>query len=158
MKGCCCKLCYARIRDLQRRGFQSRVRDKAWLLRAFCVANCYQNIIEIGKNRKSAPLIVYSKMFYVYSKAINQIRETPQGWGSFTRPLSHNTHFWDRMAWGASSPGHKATDMNTGLLNNYHPKVWEKKKVSLRWNHFEERQIPKQIHSFINIRKMHWLA
>ena len=27
----------------------------------------------------------------------------------------------------------------------------KREKVSLRWNHFEERQIPKQIHSFINI-------
>ena len=27
----------------------------------------------------------------------------------------------------------------------------ERKTVSVRWNHFEERQIPKQTHSFINI-------
>ena len=39
----------------------------------------------------------------------------------------------------------KTIDMNTGLLSYYQP------KVSLRWNNFEERQIPKEIHSFINI-------
>ena len=39
----------------------------------------------------------------------------------------------------------------TGLLSHYQPEVWEKKKVSLRQNHFEERQIPKQIHSLTNI-------
>ena len=53
-------------------------------------------------------------------KAINQIRETPQGWGSFTRPLSHNIHSWDRMAQGVSP----------GLLSYYQPKVWEKKSLS----------------------------
>ena len=37
-------------------------------------------------------------------KAIYQIRKTLQDWGSFTRPLSHNIHFWDRRAWSKSSP------------------------------------------------------
>ena len=36
-----------------------------------------------------------------------QIRETPQGWWSFTRTLSHNMHFWGRMTWGVSSPSIK---------------------------------------------------
>ena len=81
-----------------------------------------------------------------------QIRETPQGWWSFTRPLSHSMYFWDRMVGDVSSPRHETIDKNTGLLSYYTPKVWEKKKkVSLRGSHFEERQIPKQIHSFINI-------
>ena len=34
-------MCYAGIRDLWRRGFRSVVRDKAWLLGAFCVAKFY---------------------------------------------------------------------------------------------------------------------
>ena len=34
-------ICYAWICDLQRTGFQSRVRDEAWLLGAFCVAKFY---------------------------------------------------------------------------------------------------------------------
>ena len=34
-------VCYTRIIDLQRRGFWSGVRDKAWLLGAFCVAKFY---------------------------------------------------------------------------------------------------------------------
>ena len=36
---------YTRICDLQRREFQSGVRDKAWLLGAFCVAKFYSSII-----------------------------------------------------------------------------------------------------------------
>ena len=60
------------------------------------------------------------------------------------------------MAQGASYPRLETIDMNTGLLSYYQP------KVSLGWNHFEERQIPKQDeHSFkknISISKMHWLA
>ena len=74
-------------------------------------------------------------------------------------------YFWDGTAQGVSSPSHKTIDMNTGLLSYYQSKVWEKKKVSLRWNHFEERQIPEQIHHFIStakknisIRKTHWLV
>ena len=64
-----------------------------------------------------------------------------------------------------SSPSHKTIDMNTGLLSYYQPILRKQKKVSLRLKHFEERQIPKQIHNTltylkknISIRKMHWLA
>ena len=49
-------------------------------------------------NLSKALLLVFSRVFYVL--AINQIKEAPQGWGSFTRPPSHNMHFWDRMAQG----------------------------------------------------------
>ena len=42
------------------------------------------------------------------------------------------------MAGGVSCPSHKTIDMNTDLLSDYQP------KVSVRWDHFEERQIPKQ--------------
>ena len=62
-------------------------------------------------------------------------------------------HFWDRMAQGVLSHSNKTIDKNTGLLSHYQFKVWEKKNVNLRWYHFEERQIPKQIHSFINVKK-----
>jgi len=37
-------------------------------------------------------------------------------------------HFWDKMAWGVSSPSHQTIDMNTGLLSHYLPKLWEKEK------------------------------
>ena len=37
MKGCCCKLCYAGIHDLQRRGIRFGARDQAWPLGAFCI-------------------------------------------------------------------------------------------------------------------------
>ena len=64
-----------------------------------------------------------------------------------------------------SSPSHETIDMNTGLLSYYQPILRKQKKVSLRLKHFEERQIPKQIHNTltylkknISIRKMHWLA
>ena len=42
----------------------------------------------------------------------------------------------------------KTIDMNTGLLS---PMFEKRKKVRLRQNHFEEKQIAKQIHNFINI-------
>ena len=78
------------------------------------------------------PLLVFSQMFYVCQKAINQMRETPQGWQSFTRPLSHNMHFWDRMVRGVLSPAIKQLIwiwfvelLAQGL---------RKEKVSLRWN------------------------
>ena len=42
-------MCYAGIRYSWRRGFQSGVRDKAWLLEAFCGAKFYSSIVETGK-------------------------------------------------------------------------------------------------------------
>ena len=49
--------------------------------------------------------------------------ETPQNWGSCTRPLTHTTHSEIALV-QVSHPGHETTDMN-----------------------LEERQIFKQIHS-----------
>ena len=46
----------------------------------------------------------------------------------FHQALSHNMHFWDRVAQGVSSFSPKTIDMNTGLLSYYQTKVWEKKK------------------------------
>ena len=39
----------------------------------------------------------------------------------------------------------------SSYFSNLSPRFEKRKKVSFRWNHFEERQIPKQINSFINI-------
>ena len=44
----------------------------------------------------------------------------------------------------------KTIDMNTGCSDIISPSFEKIKKVSLRQNRFEERQIPKQIHSFIS--------
>ena len=100
-------MCYIRIRDLWGRGFQSWLRDEAWLLGIFL---CSKVLLKYNRDRESfwhrhqkgterlPPCWLFSKVFYVSWWAANQIRKTPQGWGNFTRPLSHNMHFWDRMA------------------------------------------------------------
>ena len=52
----------------------------------------------------------------------------------------------------------------SSYFSNLSPRFEKRNKVSFRWNHFEERQIPKQIVSLtqlktnISMRKMHWLA
>ena len=59
---------------------------------------------------------------------------------------------FDRMARGVSSPSHKTTDTNSFVeLSSAHGLMTVKFDDSLRRDHFEERPIPKQIHSFINI-------
>ena len=72
---------------------------------------------DIKGDRKSAPLLVFSKAFYTCWQAANQIKEMPQDWKGCTRALSHNM-----------LSGHKTIDLN-----------------------LEERQIFKQIQSFIDI-------
>ena len=47
---------------------------------------------DIKGDRKSAPLLVFSKAFYTCWQAANQIKETAQDWESCTRRVSHNTH------------------------------------------------------------------
>ena len=94
--------------------------------------------VDIRRSRKNALLLVFRKVFYVCLQAINQIRETPQGWGSFTKHLSHSMHFWDRMARGVSSPTVKQLTWILVCWAIISPRFEKRKKVSFRWNHFEE--------------------
>ena len=72
----------------------------------------------------------------------------------FHLPLSHNMHFWDRMARGVSSPSCKTIDMNTGLLSYYQPKVWEKEiKLVLGGTILKKGKFQRKYISFINIAK-----
>ena len=100
-------------------------------------------------------------------------KEWPQNWESCTRPLSHNMHLlWDNIHTGWLFPVHKTIDMNLkerqvskqmcSLVNIAEENISMSKThwfaeplsvqgLSLRWNWFEDRQIPRQIHSFLNI-------
>ena len=79
-------VCYAGICDLWRRGIQPRVRDEAWLLGDFlCSKVLWKYLraretsdIDIRRDRKSAPLIVFREVFYVCYKAVNQIERQLQ--------------------------------------------------------------------------------
>ena len=112
------------ICDLRRFNFGTR--DQVWSLKSFCIAEFNwrkkgtekASDIDIRRGTESAPPASFNKLFYACYKVSNHIRETPQGWRSFTRPLSHNMHFWNRMAWGMSSPSRKAIDMKTGSLSH----------------------------------------
>ena len=145
-------VCYSRIGDLRKRGFWSEVRDEAWLLGAFCVAKFYWSITDRGKasdidvirEQKKCPLLVFSKAFYVCWWASNQIRVTPQGWGSFTRPLSHNVHFWDRMAQDVSSLAIKQLTWILVCWAIISPRFEKRKKVSLRQNWFHQQRREKK--------------
>ena len=54
--------------------------------------------------------------------------------------LTHSMHFWDRMAQGVSSPAIKQLAWILVCWAVISPRFEERKNVSLRWNHFEERQ------------------
>ena len=91
-------------------------------------------------DRESAPLIDFSQAFCIFWWASNQIKETPQGWESFTKPLSHNMHLWGRMVQGMSSLGIKQL---TWILvcwaiisSRFEKRKQTNKKVGLRQNQF----------------------
>ena len=90
-------VCYSGIRDLRRRGpicaqkqglTTSRFLCKIILLKYKRDRESFWHRHQKG-GRKNAPLLVLTRHFI----SVNQIRETPQGWRSFTRPLSHKVHF-----------------------------------------------------------------
>ena len=98
----------------------------------------------IRRGQKECPLLVWSGVFSASWEVTDQATETPQADGVSPGRCPHG-RFWEGAAQGVSSPSRETVGVNTGLLSCYQP------KVSLRWNRFEERQIPEQIRSFIDI-------
>ena len=121
---------------------------------------------DIRRRTESAPLLVFSRMFYVCQKAINQIRGTPQGWRVLLGPSPTICLFeiwwhevchppvikqliWILVCWAIISPKFEKRKKKLVLGGTILKKGKFQSKYIVSLTQFKKN---------ISIRKTHWLA